>query len=388
MQASPLYEVTLHSPEDIFFNAYIHAGLFELQHRGLVKLNYRLTDFSSYPAILPIIDFAHRDSWDAQASIDGLALYTVKHLPSGRVSRMGVDLNDAADMFSQAFLQKCDIVFKRHFQTKYVQQLDSVSQAKLYPMGLIYNARSLYEQHVRRLYLGKTLYDLRHIRVRKIIGRKGLRRHLLNPLAQIARAIKHHQAIRTIGEYERDCHTPTQPYVLFQTRTFFPEGNRKTNKAMLNEQRARLIRTLRAAFGDRFVGGLIPDAFAREHYPDCLTTAPTDLRGYTNLIKNAALVVYTQGIIESPAWKFAEYLASAKCIVAEPLTTELPRPLVSGQEVIFYNSEQDCVDQCARLLADSALMEQMSCHAQAYYRAEIEPSARVLQMLEKAVAGA
>ncbi|MEO8392409.1 MAG: glycosyltransferase [Chloroflexota bacterium] len=385
MQASPLYEVTLNSPRDLFCNTYILAGLHELRHRGIVNLKYRFTDFEKYWPDPAIADPYYREKWGPDDFINTLELYTVKHLSSGRTSRVGFDMSDDPDMFVPALLKKCDLLFKRNYQSKYTDYLDPESRRKIRPFGLLYGVRSTHEQHESLLYLGKAAYDLSKLHYRGMTSRKGLRQHLINPLGKLRYEFRRHRDTKTIPDYEQDCHDPTKPYLLFQTRTWIPRGTRKIDFDRINEQRASLIRKLRAAFGERFVGGLIPDDYAREHFPDCLTASATDLRGYTNLIKQAAIVVYTQGLVDSPAWKLAEYLAAGKCIVAEPLATELPKPLVNDQDLVFYQSEDDCVNQCARLLDDPASIERLACNARAYYQAEVEPSAHILQILQSAV---
>jgi len=379
------YAVTLHSPRDLFYSSYTLAGLHELRHRGLVDLRYHFTDFDVYPPDFDLIDPLYRDTWNREDFVNSLALYTVKHLPSGRVCRMGVDMNDGADIFSRAFMSKCDLVFKRHYQTQYIAQLDAETQRKIHPGGLMYGVRSPHERGEMALYLGKIRNDLRRLDLRKLTNRKGLRRHLIKPMQKLQFEFARHRDTKTMNEYEQDCHTPTEAYLLFQTRAWSLQGNRSQKIHQINEDRASLIRKMRDRFGNRFRGGFVPDAYAREQYPDCLTPEVTDLRGYTRLIQQAAVVVYTQGLSDSPAWKLGEYLAAGKAIVAEPITAELPRPLVSGQELIFYQSEQDCLDQCARLLDAPAFRMTLACNAQVYYRAEVEPSARALRMLQIAV---
>jgi len=152
----------------------------------------------------------------------------------------------------------------------------------------------------------------------------------------------------------------------------------------MNDMRVNIISSLRQQFGERFIGGLADTDFARQHYPDCLTTEKRDRRSFMKLLKNSLIAVVTTGLHNSIGWKLPEYLASAKCIVTEPLQYELPTPLEENRNYLTFRTPEECVAACETILDSAQLAKEMRYNNYNYYIREVEPSAHMLSCIERA----
>src|SRR5437879_2614280 len=98
---SPLYDVTAFTPQENRHAPYIYTGLFELEHRGIIKLNIRLAVHSG------------RDRYEVSDSGGKLTnqlypwatIYHVKDRRTGRRAKFAVDLQDWGRWFSYRTLQ-------------------------------------------------------------------------------------------------------------------------------------------------------------------------------------------------------------------------------------------------------------------------------------------
>ena len=73
-------------------------------------------------------------------------------------------------------------------------------------------------------------------------------------------------------------------------------------------------------------------------FNDC-QSAYLDRETHLSLMKNASIVISTNGFGNSLPWKLAEYCKLGKCIVSEELTHELPNPLIKGVHLEIYNDD-------------------------------------------------
>lgn len=170
--------------------------------------------------------------------------------------------------------------------------------------------------------------------------------------------------------------------VLFQVRCWEPhESGDPDDRHRVNEARAQVIRTLRLEFGSRFQGGFQRRDYAHERYPDCITTLPDDQPGYLSLVRRAGIVVGSTGLHGSLPWKLAEYAAMSRAVVAERNENAVP----DSHRGVYatYDSVDECVEQCARLLDDSSLRQERQEAAQALWRNHVRPDRLVLDRLHE-----
>ena len=163
--------------------------------------------------------------------------------------RMAVDLRDGEGV-SGPILDRVDRYFKRAFFPPELERLPPNLSAKMQPFGLNFGLRTT-RSTVRLLRaIGATL---------ALRGRAGV--HKLR------------QLLWTPGPeaFEQEPDVPVEPAVAFQTRLWTAEEVPADEVEPLNSGRVAMVRALKTAFGDRFVGGLMPTPLARSRYPDDIT---------------------------------------------------------------------------------------------------------------------
>ncbi len=371
------YAVVVHTPEHLGYFAYLLAGLFELEHQGVVTLAVRLA--VSLPEVGP-----------AATRVD------LTDIATGATRAVVFELQDSADRILPVHWRDVDVLFKRSFEPAVVARLvPPEHRHKVLPLGLFYNVRSRHEHDLWRFFAGLGLHGLRAL-VTEPTG-TGLRRvartlRRVLPLVR-GRAVQRAREFATspyLDEVVRAPSPETEPIVLFQPRVFAPFSfdppEFLASKVLVNAQRAELVRRLRAALGPRFVGGIVSDDFARRHYSDVLFTGPTDRRSYLASTARARVVVYTEGLVGSAARKLGEYLATGRAIVMERLPATLPSPLVDGEHALVFDDLDTCVARCVELVDDPARARSLGLAAFAYHERWVTPAASVLRMLELATA--
>lgn len=360
--ATKMINVTLYCDGHPHHLAYLYAGAFELAQRGEIKLKL------VYP-------------WSivGEKPCPGDAtLWAEIEDPERRLmKRVVFDLHDKSSRFIEPRLERCDVYFKRSYYRQDIEQLAPHLGSKVQPLGLSFSCRSRSDESAILRAIG--YYATHYFNIRRPL-------QSAKWLYFLAYLIKECQVSPRITDFEGSPDQALLPVVFFQTRVWSDQGTNR-DSAEVNEKRVAVIRALKRSLGPQFMGGLVPDEFARKHFPDCLTSLPTNRKKFVKLSQQCLIGVYTRGLHHSVAWKMPEYLAAAKCIVSEPLRNELPVPLESGRNYLEFTSPQECVSACKRLLNDPLLSDSMRKANHAYYMTEIEPSTRLLRCLHFVLAG-
>lgn len=366
-------EVLIYTPQELNHASYIQTGLFELEHRGFLKCRV-------------VLDVQARRG--RIATDTGIPVYTRHPQPKTSFYKLidhanqreidfACDLYDAPWYFSDIALKSCDFVFKRNFENRHIEPLANDLKPKLHSLGISFMLRSRHTHGNSRLLFGLLLHNLR------LISNKD--RSLLRRVpAEVRKNIRHWSGVRNTRIWEdfhdfSDTSSRTADCIIFQTRCF-PASN-DLDATEIHEQRAELIQVLRQRLGSRFLGGFVPDKVSRNYFPSLLTNLPTDPRSYLKLVKEASIGIYTRGLAFSPAWKMAEYLSQGKCIVAEPLTAELPAPLEHGKHLMHFRSPEECAEICEWLLERPEKMQELSRNARAYYEVHVDPAANMERII-------
>jgi hypothetical protein len=269
---------------------------------------------------------------------------------------IAIDLSDQRDLVDGTVLETVDTYFKRSFCPHSLSSFPAKLRAKVTPFGLNNPA----------IGVGAAL---RLLRARFATGRS---------LRGIAADFRQLLALPSPRQFECPPDEPAEEVVLFQTRVW-PESDPET--VAINEERAALVRTLRQAFGHRFIGGLLPTPFARTNYSDLITPFPYSMRDYPRLVRRALIAIYSRGLHDSLAFKMSEYLGASRCIVGHAPTTILPDPLVAGRNYLPFADPEECVAQCERLLVRTDEATTIRKANWAYYQANVEPAAQMLRVL-------
>jgi hypothetical protein len=337
------------------------AGLCELARSGEIRLALRPSDERA----------AH--TWDP------LTLWLELSDPEARRARsIAIDLLDRSDQFALPALERCDAYFKRSFHAPDLRALAPLLRAKVRPYGLNFACRT-WDSTLRVLATTLPRGLLRWTPL--AFGDRSALRAELDVWRQYV----------TTPLLEAFEHAPSEPVdtvVMFQTRVWGAMDMGPDRLEEVNRPRVALVRALRHAFGPRFRGGLVPTDLARSLYPDALSAEPSRRDAYVAFAKRALVGIYTRGLHHSLAFKLGEYLASSKCMVSEPLRNELPAPLRQGEHLLEYQSIEECVSACDRLLSDPTLASEMRWNNWRYYRRQTRPAERLRAVLKSALAAA
>jgi hypothetical protein len=356
------YLVRAHTNNEPRYCGYLYCGLYDLVAAGEVRLSFK-----------PCFAFVPSEIY--------CTLLDVTEQATGTRRVVAIDWRDNADVLCTKKLAACDLYFKRNYiPDKTDPVCPPEHRAKLRPLGITMVVRGSHE------------------RPNWVIWNQGLWRYERPLIQKSPRSILHtlyrtwkqpevvRSRLRQEG-FEADSLNGAQNVVLFQTRAFDPSDSTFPDDTQrITEERAHFIRALRDTLGERFVGGFVPDAYARAHYPDCLASESLGQNAYVQLVKSCRICVYSRGLRDSPANKLGEYLAGSRCIVAQRLKTHLPAELKDGRDILFFDTASELAEKCRNLLDDPELQQRLSQGARSYYQMHVKPRERVLQMLQEAFA--
>jgi hypothetical protein len=354
-------EIRIDSPQEFSQSSFIITGI--RQYCKLHQLEYQFK-FTLKPKLGRLIT-SNSDFNSFPKSPFPKLLYIDVHLISGGTITIGFDLYDLANQFSLNALKNCDVVFKRNFESRYINNLPKDYQEKIRPLGLtfrVYDTLDIPEKVYLSSLAQNSLANLK--RDRSVFSRLFTMR---KKLKEQVKSIKGQRLIENYESYEKG----TENSILFQTRVFPNEYSKDTQH--IHSDRYRLIKLLKKEFPNHFKGGFIASRLAKERYSDALTNVPSEPQAYLKAVKAAKIVIYTRGLANSPAWKMAEYLSQGKVIIAEPLTAELPVPLEHGKEVLFFKTDQELVSHIKLVLEDKKLQEHLSRNARLYFEQHVHP---------------
>lgn len=366
------YIVIIHTPQELNHSSYIQTGLFELEKIGLIRVKVQLYLKKNKGAL----------SVDKQGNITTTSrphpktsFYTLIDRSSNKEISFATDLYDFAEHFSKAALMNCDYYFKRNFENELVVTAQKDAKAKIQKLGITFGNHSQFKHGSPKFLLGLFVTNLR-------LNSKWDRSFIKRLMKTYKAQQKHWQFINTsrnIGRFE-SYESPFEESIMFQTRCFLHENDEDVKQ--IHQQRYHLIKLLRHHFPNKFMGGFVPSKVANEKYSDALTNVPSAPEKYLDAMKKAKIVIYTRGLANSPAWKMAEYLSQAKVIIAEPLTTELPAPLVEGKELLYFNTDDELIKKIEMVLKDQQLAAHLSKNARAYFETHVHPVQNVKRILE------
>jgi hypothetical protein len=269
--------------------------------------------------------------------------------------RFGVELADNKYLLDEPLLDWCDIYAKRCLSATGPTAISR----KIVPYSLHCAGRST------RSTLGLLVALAKRDPLAMAKRQWDIRRYLMSP---------HWEAFEYLPT------DPVSDLILYQTRLWSPEE--APGDDVMNQQRIDLLLDLKHAFKDRFIGGIVPNAYSLKTRPDLVTTKGTRQQAYVQWAKKPAIGIYSRGLFDSIAFKMAEYAASSKCIVSEPVENILPAPLDC---VSFYRSNADCLTLCESLLSNPKLVQEYRAATWNYYCDYVRPASAIAKLLEPAI---
>jgi hypothetical protein len=309
----------------------------------------------------------------------GTAWFEVEDLEQ-KVSRtVNVDASDFGRLTSPERTELADVTLKRSYDEA---QLPDHARRKVRPLGLTFRCTSGFELLPR-------LYGLSVARALKSMPWKRRVRWAVRAahVEQMTRRVRRAGSTAKTSLPMRVCELEAysgvgEPRVIFQVRAWDPDrGSDPSDREQVNDQRAELIRALRHELGPRFVGGFMPEPYARRRFPSLVSEWPTTRSGYLALVQQSSIGVSTRGLHGSNPSKLAEYFATGRAVVTEELHYQLPRPLQDGNEALVFRAIEDCVESCVQLLDDESRREQLQRNGRRYYEEEVRPDAQLEKRL-------
>lgn len=258
-------------------------------------------------------------------------------------------------------LEKADYYFKRSFNREKSGALFAGSSEKMYPLGFNY-----------------------HVTHRKNPINEGPLKRYLKPLQGRAPDIYF-----TPGVFEGKAMPPAgKPRILFLTRLWEEEAGLaesvNAERRVINESRIQIIRTLKARYGDAFIGGLNDLPISRKLAPELIMPkAYTERKKYVKLLHSCDICIGTMGLHESIGWKTAEYVAAAKAIVNERFHYSVTGDFREGENYLAFETAEECIAAVQRLVDDPEMLQRMKQANEAYYQSYLRPDVLVKNTLEQ-----
>ncbi len=364
------YDVLFFVASGAIHTNYVVNGLLKLEKENLIRLKFKRMPYQSRNRLNidenGVISRSFRPySWCPELEI-------VENT-TGKKVRIAIDLQDWDTIFSYHSVKNCDMIFKRAF-TEASKRMSEYGNIPILPAGIDHSAEvdSLKYQNLLRsqIFWDRIFYGLDN--PKEILRYlKGWIKKKIVRFKVPDKEIKNRK-VTSLNDI------PARPYVFFQVE--YKYWNNAHSKR-LNGGRAKIIRVLREALGERFIGGMYFKQDAPEEFLDCVTNVPHSREIYLQFVKEATIVVCTNGFGESIPWKLPEYLQMGKCIVAEPLQHVIPVTL-SADEVMFFENVEQCPALCEKLLQTDQQRAKMGLRAKQYYEENVRPDRSVLRMIE------
>lgn len=259
-------------------------------------------------------------------------------------------------------LEKSDFYFKRSFSEEKNRQIFADNAAKVYPLGFNY-----YVTHPKNP------------------ADEPLWKAMLRPL-QGKTPARYFVPKVFEGDGEAPCGSP--PKILFLARLWgreaWLEGDPANDeREAISAMRVDIIRTLRSAYGENFIGGINDCPLSRQLAPDLIVPkALTERRHYLKAVHASDICIGSTGLHGSIGGKTGEYVAAAKAIVHEELCYSVTGAFRVGVNYLSFRTAQECVEAVAELAENPQRLQAMKRANAAYYQQYLRPDVLVKNTLE------
>ena len=299
----------------------------------------------------------------------------VRELASGKVQNIAFEVFDRADRFDFVTIRQVDTYFKQTLDRRFLADLPAEFRDRVRAGGLTF---------------GTCVAGTRRLAARSAFT--SCRAHAMSygPRATPGAISRMFEDVFNISgtllasDWERTEADRLSGEVVFQTRLWRPSTDHVMDRGGVNRSRVDVVRALRNAFGSGNQIGLIHSEFAAMEAPDALLTQKVSRKEYARQLRTSLISVNTHGLDGSPGFKIGESLAAGAAIVSQPFHFELPEPLQSKINYLPFETPEECVQQCKRLLEDRDLAERMRSANLLYYRRYVRPEAVVRNILKRA----
>lgn len=327
--------------------------------------------FFLYTAFLELAEAGFIElSWDSRRQVEDYTIVAeMECVADGARRHVCFDIHDRSYLFSPSQLAASDTYFKRSHFAPDVEALEPAAREKVAPFGPIFGPGN------RSAIAGLVWGWLRYI-----AARPGRVKESFRHLTDFVR-------LPVTRDFERAPDHDMPARVILQTRLWMEsEVTGAPFAPEINEERVGIVRGLRRALGDRFIGGALPTPFAREHFPDVVCHWDTRRSAYLKTLQTCLVGVYTKGLHYATAWKLGEYAAASMCIVASGLRDTFPEPFTDPRNYLGFTEPEECVAHCVRLLENRDEARAMVIANHDYYVNHMRPGRQMRRWIDEAFA--
>jgi hypothetical protein len=326
---------------------FLYTGLLELAQAGEIEL-----------------------FWDARSDVhDYTIITTVERLRDRRALRLCFDIHDRSYLFCEEELRASDVYYKRSHYPPDVEKLPTEHRQKIAPFGPIFGPGN--RRSISPLLAGWLRYAIRKPRRAKAT------------LFQLSNYLRLPQT----RDFERGPESDLPRRVILQTRLWSEaEVTGAPFAPEINEERVGVVRALREALGDRFVGGALPTPFARQNFPDVVCHWDTRRSAYLQTLQSCGIGIYTKGLHYATAWKLGEYAAASMGMVASGLRDTFPEPFTAPRNYLEFTTPGECAQHCLRLLENWEETRAMGRANHEYYARQMRPGKQLRRWIDQAFA--
>jgi hypothetical protein len=368
-----MLKLILYTPSEIPQSSYVYAGFFELEKNNYLKCVIKFKRINKLGSII----ISESKIMKTKIHHPKTSFYK---LIKGNVNiKFAIDTYDDATKFSLYALEKSEYVFKRNFNKKIIEKLPEKYKKKIQPLGLTFPCKSQYRHSTIKLLIG-TILNIFHMYFK-------LDRLLIFRFKLIFMDIKknflfdlNNRLISSFNLKNRNFEK-TKSQILFQTRCFEDDSNIDTK--ILHKNRDNLISELKKNIGNKFKGGFIKSSHSKKYYKNNISNVNSNSESYFKEVQLSQIVIYSNGLLGSPAWKMAEYLSQGKAIISEKLTTELPTKIEHRKHLIFFSDIKDCGIVAKKLIKNKKLILELSKNAREYYDNYVDPTKNMQRIIEE-----
>lgn len=340
-------KVIIHPTQELNHFSYIHTMLYDSKEleieeklftqprKGVIRISNDLL------TLLP-------NRFHEKTSIIDVILSNDKRL------KIGFDLYDLSSDFSLWALKNCDYLFKRNLNEEHIELLKREYQGcKIMSFTWNFGCKTV-KSFSLKIILGFVLFQLKdNTKINRYFFRN-IKKNILYSVGHIRQVAKR-RSIEYFRQIPEEVDTVSNR-ILFQSRCF---SDLDLNSRHIQDFRSKVIQLLKLNFPKDFVGGFIPDPTSIKLYPNLVTRQNTSPIDYLNLLKSSDIVIYTEGLNHSPAWKFAEYASQGKVIVAQRFQFSMPFDIVDGEDVIFFDTPKELFDIITKLKNSEKLKQSL-----------------------------
>jgi len=361
------FDVTVYGTSDNRQSPYLYCGLNLLKEKGFI---HTLTVKSEKYYINDRVVLNDK-SWKRSHRPYPYAIKTeILNNKTGSFKRIGFDLQDWDHFFSFHCLEECDIIYKRAYRPRGFDNISEKFNTSIRPFGFTYPVNfhndSFSKVQKWTKFRNRVFYALRY--PNEIF--KKIQSSLSNSVTIQNANLSHEAEIKLPPEY-----------IFFQVQYYdknWPEAD------ILNQYRAGLIRLLKDEFKDQFLGGMFFENDIPDRYRDCVTNVPNQRNVYLHFVRNAAIVISTNGFGGSLPWKLAEYFQLGKCVVSENLAHIAMEPIVPGMHLQVFNDYDNCIEVIRELLDHKDNINAFGRNSGKYFQDYIQPGAALESLINDA----